>query len=104
MNILQEQLSSIHQETHPEYARLVDIIRNERNESIQGAEIFKNYQLEISRKLYQEELESVVNDTNQEKEALRDKMLIALEDKRRRLEFELNSFALNSFSLEFNGN
>ena len=59
--------------------------------------MFKNYQLEISRKFYQEELENVVNEMNQEKEALKDKMLIALDEKRRKLEFELASF-------EFNGN
>lgn len=101
MNLLQKELQSIHHETNPEYSRLLDIISNERNESIQGAQVFKIYQLEISRKLYEEELESVVNDINHEKETLRDKMLIGLEEKRRRLEFELNSGAFNSF--DFNG-
>jgi hypothetical protein len=94
---LLNELSSIHQETNPEYNRLLNIIQDERNESITGALVFKNYQLEITRKFYQEELENVVNEMNQEKEALKDKMLIALDEKRRKLEFELASF-------EFNGN
>ena len=94
---LLNELSSIHQETNPEYNRLLNIIQDERKESISGALVFKNYQLEISRKLYQEELENLVNEMNQEKDALKDKMLIALDEKRRKLEFELAAF-------EFNGN
>jgi hypothetical protein len=99
MSDLQTELVCIYKETHPEYNRLLNIIQDERNESISGALVFKNYQLEISQKFHQEELENVVTEMNQEKEALKDKMLIALEEKRRKLEFELASFEFNGYLL-----
>ena len=95
-NSLEIELSSIQQETNPEFQRLLNIITLERDESIASAEYFRNYSLDISLKLFEMELKNLYSEITTEKESLKDKMLIGLEEKKRLLEFELNSFEFNN--------
>ncbi|KAJ3026115.1 hypothetical protein HK097_006527, partial [Rhizophlyctis rosea] len=104
--IYQDRLSYFRQEirevqngTHPDFEESITKLEQQRDEIIRRAELFRDYQLERVERLYESERETTVREYTQERQGLREKMMAALEERKRKLKEDRDSFDINNFDV-----
>ncbi|KAI9018404.1 Sds3-like protein [Hyaloraphidium curvatum] len=78
--------------SHPDFREKMKQLIEERDELIRQAELFRDYQLHCATVLYEAEKASAQEDYHNEKQGLKEKMLLDLENKRRKLREERENF------------
>ncbi|OZJ04431.1 hypothetical protein BZG36_02901 [Bifiguratus adelaidae] len=85
MEGLHEELRSIHDGTHPEYLEFLHDRGEIRSKIIFDAELFSKYEQVCAEKQYKEEMKNIDVEARQEMDGLKEMMLNALEERRRKL-------------------
>lgn len=86
------------QGTHPEFVQRLHQIEDERILCIENAKLWQDYQLSCAERLYHLETEQVEQDYISEKEGLRDKMLLQIEHRRRKLKEDRENLTIDGGS------
>ncbi|GAB5593636.1 hypothetical protein Unana1_08536 [Umbelopsis nana] len=84
----QEDLLSIQQETHPALRECISDLEKARQQVIYQARLIMEYHIDCTNEQFQAEIAGLEEDYLAEKQAMRDMMLNALEEKRKRLRDE----------------
>lgn len=91
-----EELREVQMGTHPEYISQLKLLERARDDEVKSAGLFRDYQLECTQNIYQLEHETAINEYEAERDGLEDAMLAELEENRRALVEERESFDLGS--------
>ncbi|KAI8927180.1 Sds3-like-domain-containing protein [Entophlyctis helioformis] len=101
INAFKSETREIQQGIHPEYLEAFSMLERERDLAIKQAELFRDYELECAQRIYQLEYEASLAEFNAERDGLREKMLQELDEKKRKLKDDRDSFDVsNDASLE----
>ncbi|KAJ3298154.1 Breast cancer metastasis-suppressor 1-like protein, partial [Blyttiomyces sp. JEL0837] len=93
---LKKELREIQDGKHQEFEERVAVLEMERQAAIQKAKMFREYQLECASRLYKAELEHSNNEYLSERQILREKILAAIEEKRKKLREDRENFDVNT--------
>ncbi|KAJ3033825.1 hypothetical protein HDV00_005790 [Rhizophlyctis rosea] len=92
-----QEVREVQQGVHPDFEEAMQRLERQRDQTIRQAELFRDYQLERVDILYHQEHQATITEYNNERQGLREKMLNALEDRKRKLREDRESFDLNNF-------
>ncbi|KAI9017000.1 Sds3-like-domain-containing protein [Gaertneriomyces semiglobifer] len=92
IRILREDLRDVLQGTHPEFEVEIRRYAIERERIIQQAELFMEYRVECARAMQEHEHILTMEEYQKDRESLRTKMLAVMEERRRKLREEKESF------------
>ncbi|KAL2914869.1 histone deacetylase and transcriptional regulator [Polyrhizophydium stewartii] len=102
-SIFQQKLESYRRELkeirlgqHPDYLEALAQLERERDAAILKAELFREYELQCAQEIYDKEHEAALAEYMAEKEGLREKMLGDLEERKRKLKEDRDSFDVSS--------
>eukprot|EP00842_Homolaphlyctis_polyrhiza_P000168 jgi/Hompol1/1151/HPOL_004470-RA len=103
IELFRQEIRDIQKGVHPDYLESLAILEQESKATILQAQLFRDYEQECAQRVYQLEHETSIQEYTAEKEGLLEKMLGDLEDRKRKLKEERDSFDLgNDASLETN--
>ncbi|KAH8549199.1 Sds3-like-domain-containing protein [Umbelopsis sp. PMI_123] len=88
LNALQEDLLAIQQESHPSLRECIADLEKVRQQVIHQARLIMEYHITCTDEQFQTEISSLEDDYTAEKQGMRDMMLNALEEKRKKLRDE----------------
>jgi hypothetical protein len=101
---LKRELREILNGTHSEFVRKLEDLEEDRKESINRAESWRKYQLELASSLYKMEQVQAEQEYLAEKEGLKDRMLAAIEEKRKKLKEDMDILVIDAASSIVNSN
>ncbi|KAI8820414.1 Sds3-like-domain-containing protein [Fimicolochytrium jonesii] len=82
--------------THPEFDDVIKRLEDDRHRSVANAESFRDYQMECAAMLYKHEHDTIIAEFKvRDKEAVKEKMLEALEEKKRKIRDDRANFDIN---------
>ncbi|KAI8997412.1 Sds3-like protein [Pilobolus umbonatus] len=82
---LQEEVIAIQQGTHSAFKEIMADIEIRREQTIQNAEYFRNYELTLTKKQFEQDLALLDKEYESEKHNLHDMVLQSIEDKRKQI-------------------
>ncbi|KAI9105947.1 Sds3-like-domain-containing protein [Phlyctochytrium arcticum] len=91
-----EDVQSITQGQHPEFVDILRVFERDRIEAMEYASYFKDYQLECANVIYEHEHDYTIAEYKREREALRERMLQVLDDKKRKLREDRENFDVHA--------
>ncbi|KAI8918413.1 Sds3-like-domain-containing protein [Powellomyces hirtus] len=86
--------------SHPEFQDIARTLEDDRNKAIVHAELFRDYQMECAAFMYRHEHDIAIADFKKEKEAVRERMLAVLEDKKRKVRDDRENFDVSHIVAE----
>ncbi|KAG9302768.1 hypothetical protein G9A89_009545 [Geosiphon pyriformis] len=94
MNDIMNEMKGIQDGTSPEYEERLQMLMEEREYTINQANAYRKYLLEVSERIYNEEIEQADEYYKQERDELKEKLLADVEERKKRLKEEQANYDL----------
>ncbi|KAJ3149113.1 hypothetical protein HDU86_007056 [Geranomyces michiganensis] len=86
--------------THPEFQDVQRKLEDDRNRAIAHAELFRDYQMECAAFMYKHEHDMAIAEYKRDREAVKERMLSVLEDKKRKVRDDRENFDVSHIVAE----
>ncbi|KAI8585946.1 Sds3-like-domain-containing protein [Geranomyces variabilis] len=86
--------------THPEFQDVQRKLEDDRNRAIAHAELFLKYQMESAARMFKHEHELAMTEYKRDREAVKERMLSVLEDKKRKVRDDRENFDVSHIVAE----
>ncbi|KND02757.1 uncharacterized protein SPPG_01840 [Spizellomyces punctatus DAOM BR117] len=96
LGTFKQDIQTLSQGTHPEFTDILRVFDQDRQQAVDYAALFRDYQLDCANVIYRHEHDSTVLEYKKEKESLREKLLSNLEEKKRKLKEDRENFDMHT--------
>ncbi|KAL1915586.1 uncharacterized protein VTP21DRAFT_6710 [Calcarisporiella thermophila] len=97
----QNEMRELEDGTHPEFLERLADLQASQNAMVQKAKLFRDYQVACARKQYETETTRAEEEYTMERQGLRERMLAAIEERRRKLKEDKDNIDIsNDMSIE----
>jgi hypothetical protein len=97
-------MTKIHKGEHAEYLDRLSNLEQKRQEMVWLAELWRDYKLKRAKEWYENEKQITEEEYSSEKNGLCEKMITNLQEKKKRLLEDKESFDINLYETEMKGN